>query len=102
MMQKRLRRLVIGGVVPAALAVGSVPSAGAGTGNGGSSSPAANLQVGHPAAKTSAPALAGVRGGSVGAENRLCETATRELCLTDHEQYVRHHQRLATPASSRS
>ena len=101
-MQKRLRQLVIGGVVPAALAVGSSASAGAATGLGGPSPPAATLQAGHPAAETSGTALAGLRGGSVGAANRLRERATGELSLTDHEQYVRHHQRLATPASSGS
>ena len=102
MMQKRLRQLVIGGVVPAALAVGGSASAGAATGNGGAQWPAASLRAGHRVAEASVAAPTGLCPASVGAANRVCERASRELRLTDHEQYVRHHQRLAAPTSSGS
>jgi hypothetical protein len=57
MMQKRLKQLVIGGAILAALALGSSASAGAATGSSGSSSTMATLQAssngGPPASLTS-------------------------------------------------
>jgi hypothetical protein len=99
MMQKRLKLLVIGGVVPVALDVSGSPSAGAATGNGGSLSSVATLHTSRPAAEAGAATRLGVQGGAGGTANPLRDRPTRELWLTDHEQYVRHHQRLATLAS---
>jgi hypothetical protein len=102
MMQKRLRQLLVGGVVPAALAVAGSAGAGAATGHGGPSPPAATRQAAHRVGRTSSAGRAALRDGAVGAANRLRERVTPELSLTDHEQYVRHHQRLASLTSSRS
>jgi hypothetical protein len=126
MMRKRLKQLVIGGAALAALALDGSASVGAATGSSGSSSPTATLQAsggGEPpaltstrapgttahenaettvtadaAAKVSAAPLTRVRGGSVGAMYHVRDGWIRDLYLTDHEQYVRHHQRLASMA----
>ena len=87
MMLKRLKQLLIGGAALAALALGSSASAGAATGSGNSS-----------LAKASAAPLASVRGGSGGAMNHVRYGWIRDPYLTDHEQYVRHHKRLASQA----
>jgi hypothetical protein len=125
MMQKRLKQLVIGGAVLAALALGGSVSAGAATDSSGPSSTTATLQAsggGLPAlgstrapetaahkgaettvaagatAKAGAAPLTVGRGGSVGAMHHVRDGWIRDLYLTDHEQYVRHHQRLASQA----
>jgi hypothetical protein len=126
MMQKRVKPLVIGGAILAALALGGSASAGAATDSSGSSSTTATLQAGSggaspvltptrtpgtaahrnaeatitadDAAKTSAVPLTGVRGGSVGAMHHVRDSWIHDLYLTDHQQYVRHHQRLASLA----
>ena len=95
MRRKRLKQLVIGSAVLAALALGSSPSAGAATENSGSSSATAS---GAPAAKVSAAPLTADRGGSVGAMHHVRDSWIHDLYLTDHQQYVRHHQRLASQA----
>lgn len=73
-MLKRRKKLAIGGAVLAALALGSSASAGAAT-------------------ETSS---ASGRAGSVGATNHVRDRWIHDLYLTDHEQYVRHHERLAS------
>jgi hypothetical protein len=126
MMQKRLKQLVIGGAILAALALGGSASAGAATDGSGSSSTMATLHAssggaspvltstGTPgttahrnaeatitaddAAKASAAPLTRVRGGSVGAMHHVRDRWIHDLYLTDHQQYVRHHQRLASLA----
>jgi hypothetical protein len=110
MMQKRLKQLVIGGAVLAALALGGSASAGAATGSSGSSSTTATLQAssgggwhvltstrapgtaahenaettvaGGDAAKASAAPLTRVRGGSVGAMHHVRDGWIRDLYLT--------------------
>jgi hypothetical protein len=91
MMQKRLKQLVIGGAVLAAVALGGSASAGAATGSSSGSSSTM-------ASKASAAPLTRVRGGSVGAMHHERDSWIHDLYLTDHEQYVRHHQRLASQA----
>jgi hypothetical protein len=123
MTQKRLQHLAVDGALLTSLALGSPASAGAAT-DSGSSSTAATPQAssggrlsargsrrapeasahetaqtgdtGHAAAKASAPPLTTGRGGSVGAMNHARDGRVRDRYLTDHEQYVRHHQRLAS------
>ena len=98
-MLKRLKQLVIGGAALAALALGSSASAGAATGTGPSSSAAATLQeliTGDAGARASAAALASVRVGSVDALDHVRDSWIHDLYLTDHELYVRHHERLAS------
>jgi hypothetical protein len=124
-MLKRLKQLVTGGSVLAALAVGSSATAGAATGSSGSSSTLATLQgssdggpgpsftstpapgtaahentektvTGDVAAKASAAPLASGRGGSAGAMNHVRDSWIHDLYLTDHEQYVGHDERLAS------
>jgi hypothetical protein len=80
---KRLEQLVIGGAVVAALALGAPAVAGAATGMNGSSAPTVTLQAGK-GEQTPTAAADHARNGS-----------TPALHLSDHEQYVRHHQRLA-------
>jgi hypothetical protein len=75
MMQKRLKQLVIGGAILAALALGSSASAGAATGSNGSSSNVA-------AFKASAVPLTHVRGGSAGAMHHVRDGWIRDLYLT--------------------
>jgi hypothetical protein len=96
-MLKRLKQLVIGSaVLPAALAVGSPASAEAVTVNSsGQSSTLATLQE-SSSAKTSAAPLARSRGGSAGAMSHVRDSWVHDLYLTDHESYVRHHERLAS------
>jgi hypothetical protein len=127
MMLKRLKQLVTGGAVLAALALGSCSIAGAATGSSGSSSATVTPQgssgggprpgltsthapgtAAHESAKktvtgdaeatASAAPLATVRGGSAGAMHHVRDSWIHDLHLTDHEQYVRHHQRLASLA----
>ena len=115
MMQKRLKQPVIGGAVLAALALGGSGSAGAATNSSGSSSTTATPQTssggrlpalsstrapvtGTAAAKVSATPLTMGRGGSVGAMHHVRDGWIRDQYLTDHEQYIRHHQRLASHA----
>jgi hypothetical protein len=116
----------IGGAVLAALALGGSASTAAATGSSGSSSTTATLQAssggglpilsstrapgtaahespettvtGDATAKASAAPLTMGRGGSVGAMHHTRDGWIRDLYLTDHEQYVRHHQRLASQA----
>jgi hypothetical protein len=125
-MQKRLKQLVTGGPILAALALGSSASARVATESSGSSSTTATLQAssggglpalsstrapataahesaettvtGDAAAKASAAPLTMDRGGSVGAMHHVRDSWIRDLYLTDHEQYVRHHRRLASRA----
>jgi hypothetical protein len=54
--------------------------------------------AGDPSARVSAAPLASAHGGSVGATSHLRNSGIRRRCLTDHELYVRHHQRLASLA----
>jgi hypothetical protein len=124
MTQKRLKRLAIGGAILAALALGGSASAGAATDSSGSSSTMGTLQAGgggaspvlsstrtpetpvhtnagttitvDDAAKASAAPLTRARGGSVGAKHHVRDSWIHDLYLTDHQQYVRHHQRLAS------
>ena len=95
MMPKRLKQLVIAGAVSAALALGGSALAGAATVASGSSSTATGDI---PSATASAAPLTSVHGGSVGAMNHVRDSWIHDLYLTDHEQYVRHHQRLASGA----
>jgi hypothetical protein len=126
MMQKRLKQLAIGGAVLAAVALGGSASAGAAPGSSSSSSAMASLQASSGGAspvlsstrtpgtaahknaettitadnatKASAAPLTRARGGSVGAMHHVRDSWIHDLYLTDHEQYVRHHQRLAPQA----
>ena len=88
---KRLKQLVIGVAALAALALGSSAVTGAAAGSTGSSSTTTTLQ-----ASASAPANAG--GGTTGAISHVRAGRIGDPQLTDHELYVRHYQRLATPA----
>lgn len=92
-MLKPLKRLVIGGAALAALSLGGPALAGAAAAASGSSSTATGDV---PSAKASAAPLASVRGGSVRVMNHVRDSWIHELSLTDHERYVRHHQRLAS------
>jgi hypothetical protein len=95
MILKRLKQLVIGSaVLPAALAVGSSASAEAATVNSsGPSSTLATVQE-SSSAKAGAVGLAAARGGS--AMSHVRDSWIHDLYLTDHEHYVRHHERLAS------
>ncbi len=123
MVWKRLKQPGFGGVVLAALALGGSASAGAAAGGSGSSWTMATSQVrsngglpalsstraagtvahknakatvtGVAAANAGAAPLATPRGGSVGTMRHVRDGWIRDPYLTDHEQYVRHHQRLA-------
>ena len=99
MMLKRLKQLVIGSAALAALALGSSATAGAAAGTGGSSSAAATLQdevTGDAGARAGAGPLASAGVGSVSALNHVRDSWIHDLYLTDHELYVRHHERLAS------
>ena len=107
MMSKPLTQLVPGGAVLAALALGGSASGEAATPSSGSSSTTATLEAsgrgGLPApssdaAKASAVRLTTARGGSAGAMHHIHDGWIRDLYLTDHEHYVRHHKRLASVA----
>lgn len=93
---KRLKQLVIAGAVVAGLALGAPALAGAATGINGSSSTTVTLQAGKGVQppNAGATALATVSGGSAGAADDA-RNGSPGLHLFDHEQYVRHHQRLA-------
>ena len=108
MRQKRLQHLVVGGALLAALAPGGSPGAGAATDSSGSSSTATSPQTsngrrlpargsprapGEAADGTADPTVAGA-----GALHHVRDGWTPGQYLTDHEQYVRHHQRLASQA----
>jgi hypothetical protein len=96
MNQKRLKQLVIAGAVLTALVLDSSASARAATDGSGSSS--TTTVAADTAAKASAAPLTVNRGGSVRATHGVRDNWIRDLYLTDHEQYVRHHQRLASQA----
>jgi hypothetical protein len=106
MMKQRLKQLAVGGAILAALALGGSASAGATTDSGGSSpataAPHPNSGGGLPArASTRAPSAAPLttsRRGSVGALHHVRDSWIRDLYVTDHEQYIRHHMRLASQA----
>ncbi len=131
MTQKRLKQLVIGGAVLAAVAFGGSASAGAATGSSGSSSTITTLRASrggaspvvistrtpgtathkdsettitaNDAAKAGAAPSTRVRGGgSVDAMHHVRDTWIHDLYLTDHQQYVRHHQRLASSLDDES
>jgi len=95
MMPKRLKQLMIAGAVSAALALGGSAVAGATTAASGPSSTAA---ADVPSATASAAPLTSVHRGSVGAMNHVRDSWIHDLYLTDHEQYVRHIERLASGA----
>ncbi len=92
---KRLKHLVIGGSAVAALALGSSAAAGAATAPSGSASTATGSVA---SARASTAPNTSVRGGSAGAMNHVRDGWIHDLYLTDHEHYVRHHQRLASDA----
>jgi hypothetical protein len=100
MRKKRIKHLVIAGAALTALALGSSASAGAATDSSSSSPTIATVQAssnaGPPAYLTSTRTR--VRGGSVGAMHHVRDGWIHDLYLTDHQQYVRHHQRLASQA----
>ena len=115
MTQKRLKQLVIGGAVLAAVAFGGSASAGAANVSNGSSSTIATLQAssrgaspvhtstrrpGTAAHKNSATTITACdvakAGGSVDALHHVRDSWIHDLYLTDHQQYVRHHRRLAS------
>jgi hypothetical protein len=99
MMLKRLKQLVIGGATLAALALGSSATAGAAAGTSGSPSASTTLQeavTADPGAKANAAPLASVGVGWVGAVNHVRDRWIHDLYLTDHELYIRHHERLAS------
>src|SRR5271166_5736933 len=111
MMHKRLKQLVIGSAILAALGLGGSASAGAATDSSGSSSSTAALQAcsgggppalsysrapgtaahesaemtvtEHPAAKAGAAPLTKSRGGSVGAMHHVRDGWVHDLYLTD-------------------
>ena len=91
MTQKRLKQLVIGGAVLAALALGSSASAGAATDSSGSSSTMATLQASSNAGPPASPTFTRtrVRGGSTGAMHHVRDSWIHDLYLTDPQQYVR-------------
>jgi hypothetical protein len=98
-MLKRLKQLVIGAATLAALAMGSAPTAGAARGTSGSSSTAATLKkavAGDSPTRASAAPSADVGVGSVRALNHIRDGWIHDVYLTDHELYVRHHERLAS------
>jgi Spy/CpxP family protein refolding chaperone len=90
---KRLKQPVIGAAVLAALALGGSALAGSAAAAGGSSSTAAGDV---PSAKATAAPLSSVGGGSLQAMNHVRDGWIHDLYLTDHQRYVRHHQRLGT------
>ena len=94
-MLKRLKHLVMGGSVLAALTLGSSAVAGAATAPSGSASTATGAIA---SAKASAAPPTSARGGSAGAMNHVRDGWIHDLYLTDHEHYLRHHQRLASEA----
>jgi len=92
MMLKRLKQVVIGSAAVAALALGGSVIAGAATGSSGSPSNTATMLGSSGGGPT--PALASPNAPGTAAHANAAKTVT----LTDHELYVRHHQRLASRA----
>jgi hypothetical protein len=92
MMLKRLNHLVIGGAAVTALALGGSAIAGAATGSSGSPSTTAILQESSGEGRIPAFTSPNAPGTAVHAN------AEKTVTLTDHEQYVKHHQRLASLA----
>jgi hypothetical protein len=84
MTQKRLKQLVIGGAVLAALALGSSASAGAATGSSGSTSTIATYQTGSNGGPPASLIYVRtrVRGGSVGAMHHVRDGWIHDLYLT--------------------
>ncbi len=96
---KRLKQLVIGGPVLAALALGGSASAGAATVHAPRPSAhevAEKTLAADPAAKASAAPLASGRGRPADAMSHIRDSWVHDLYLTDHERYIRHHERLAS------
>ena len=93
-MLKRLTHLVVGGSVLGALALGGSAVAAAATAPSGSASTATGALA--PARSAAPPAS--VRGDSAGAVNHVRDGRVHDRYLTDHEHYLRHHQRLTSEA----
>jgi hypothetical protein len=92
-MRKRLKQLAIGGAALVALALGSSAIASAATASTGLSSTTATPQAsGAVPTPRFTPADAPARA----AHDNVERTPIRDLRGTDHERYVRHHQRLAS------
>ena len=89
MMLKRLQQFLIGGAAVVALALGGSAIAGTAAGRSGSPSTTAAMQGSSGGGPT--PALASPNAPGTAAHSN----ATKTVTLTDHELYVRHHQRLA-------
>jgi hypothetical protein len=127
MMLNRPQQLLIASAVAAAIALGSSAIAGAATDSSGSSSATAAVHGSAGAARPLAVTYADVRGkgsrasaestvtadaeveagpavlasgsgGATGAINHDWASWIGDLDLTDHEQYLRHHRRLAAIA----
>ena len=93
MTPKRLKQPTIGAAVLAAVALGGSAFAAAATAASAPPSPAAAAV---PSSAAAAAPLTAVGGGS-GPRGAVCPTvSSREVYLTDHERYVRHHRRLAS------
>jgi hypothetical protein len=86
MIQKRLKRLVIGGAIVPAIALGSSADAVTATARSGSSSAIATAKAsgsgGPPASITPTHAPGAVRGGSAGAMHHVRDGWIRDLHLT--------------------
>jgi len=101
-MSKRLKQLVIGGAALAALTLGGSASAGAASGSGSSSTVVATREstvktvTGDAAPKGSAASLGSGRSGSIRAMHHVRDSWIHDLYLTDHQQYLRHHERLGS------
>jgi hypothetical protein len=91
MIRKRLKQLVIGGAALGALVLGGSAITGAAAGSTGSSSATTALHA-------TAAVPASVGGATTSAMNHVRDARIGDPDLTDHELYVRHHQRLATLA----
>ena len=101
MMLERLKHFLIGGAVLAALALGGSAVAGAATGSAGSTS----ATTAPKGSDGGGPAAAFISAGTPGTAARgnveravTGRGAAKAGRLSDHEQYVRHHQRLASLA----
>lgn len=93
MMPKQLKQLALAGAALAALALGGSALAGAATAASGSS---ATGTADVSSSKAIAVPLTSVGGGSVLAMDHVRDSWIHDLSLTDHERYLRHHQRLAS------
>jgi len=91
MMLKRPKQLVIRGAAVAALVLGGSAIAGAATGSSSSPSTPATLNGsgGGPTVAFTSPNTP---------ETTVHANTEKTVALTDHERYVRHHQRLAPMA----